>query len=104
MKWFIYIFSFYILTLACMPCSDGAVADVQTTIRASIPVSHSDHEHQQDFCSPLCVCACCSVQSTPLKSTIFNFIDQLAKHTYAIAADHPLTSIADKIWQPPQLV
>lgn len=104
MKWVVYIFSFYILALACIPCSDRAVADTQTSISSTMVASHADQEHHMDYCSPLCVCSCCSVQITPLKTTIYNFIDQRLLMTYALVAVNPPASIADNIWQPPQLV
>ncbi len=64
MKQFLYIFSLYLLVLACLPCNDGRHAsDALPTDGETISLN-DDHgcplrDSCCDLCSSFCICACC---------------------------------------------
>ncbi|APD05890.1 hypothetical protein UJ101_00338 [Flavobacteriaceae bacterium UJ101] len=64
MKFFIYIFSIFILTLTVQPCQDGAD---DTTISYEHQDDNHDHENHQDSCSPFCSCICCGMVSSDIE-------------------------------------
>ena len=106
MKWFCQIFSLYLLTLSCLPCSDGEHEhNGQTTGTTTCFTSannYSDHENCQDTCSPVCGCHCCSVSFTvrtypefslqkmalPVEKQIFPCYSFYVNDV-ALAIDHP---------------
>ncbi|WP_143310802.1 DUF6660 family protein [Chitinophaga vietnamensis] len=104
MKWFVYILSLYIVLLSCIPCNDADAAVSRSRSRIEQVSSHTDHQQQLDFCSPLCVCSCCNVQVTPASATLFLAICQ---QVISISCDLPVYALpctATDVWQPPQLV
>jgi len=63
------IFSFYLLALALMPCSDGG-HEGKTSYEASQVALAEDHPEpccDFDFCSPLCPCDCCGMSCYTFK-------------------------------------
>ena len=68
--------------------------------------SQSNHHKDNDFCSPFCVCSCCSSQIFVYNSTYnFNFstvktlIDKTIPEYKSILA----SNFYGSIWQPPQI-
>jgi len=101
MKFLIALFSLYILTLSCVPCScedDCAESEISTT-------ATNDHQQEKDFCTPFCTCSCCHIMATTLKlnpltpkATVFNQSEKLFE------TDQRFSSYNNRpIWQPPQL-
>src|SRR5687767_2855298 len=58
-------FSIYLLCLAVCPCSDQNTCEDE--VKAGVAMNTTDgHEHspdEQDFCSPFCICQCCSTHA-----------------------------------------
>ncbi len=65
MKWFCRLLSIYLMTLACLPCSDGGHAhdDHEGESISLMEDSSQDTEHRDcnDFCTPFCQCTCCGL-------------------------------------------
>jgi hypothetical protein len=104
MKLFTLIFSFYMLGLSFMPCSDVDECNNNIETIASIDVGYEKHSHDKEGCTPFCVCSCCatSVFFTPLvqfkieKKPFHNTVYPLYKISYS-------SCISFSIWQPPKL-
>lgn len=111
MKIFFVIFSFYILALSLMPCTDMANISVsaqeQFLTKDGQEVNH-DHTDQEDTCSPFCACSCCGaiyVAAKHWSSFSFNpklaFVkEQMQPHYLSLFIPNDL----DSIWQPPKCI
>lgn len=108
MRVFAFIMSLYMLCIACLPCNDMHDDALTTTSgqQQLAPNDHHDHDHEHslDFCSPFCVCSCCSVHLIPLSASKISFL-QLA----FFSQEHALQNVSlssltlSPIWQPPQI-
>lgn len=106
MKLFALIMSLVILALVGKPCSDGSMLNDHKANETHAGVEpHENHagEGHSDACSPLCVCACCSIVciNTPIVFVELEKIPVYLEHTAYYAAS-PI-EIATTVWQPPQL-
>jgi hypothetical protein len=108
MRLFSFIFAFYFLLLAVMPCNDALAHNQQETCKEQACSSHiertqNDHHPAADVCSPLCMCNCCG--------GITIMIDQIAVDITPVqftTTQHPYiqqlpAEIAFSIWQPPKV-
>ncbi|NDP28556.1 MAG: hypothetical protein GZ087_14195 [Flavobacterium sp.] len=67
----------------------------------------SNHSHDNDACSPLCICNCCGCQGFAYH-TVYNYtfiavktiIDKKAPEYQSI----PSSNFFGSIWQPPQII
>jgi hypothetical protein len=96
-KWFIYIFSFYILVLSNIPCSagDDCCDDEQTT--------HADNKPTPP-CAPLFACG--TYHGVTIPDNFIPFPKQIPpviKLQYFYTAQ-PLPDFPPSIWQPPKTV
>lgn len=92
-----------ILVLSCMPCQDTAAMKLEKDHVEDTRSTEQDHQHK-DFCSPLCICSCCS-SSTISSSTLV--IPIFAPQVMPVHNSHYLgavISISLPVWQPPQLI
>lgn len=105
MKFFTLLFSFYMLVLAVMPCSD--IEDFHTSVsKSSIsPSKHSDDESKTDHCSPFCICACCGQSiSNIFYSTYYNSFTPIETlMEYPIHNTSFISEVFSPIWQPPKI-
>ena len=107
MKVFTLIFSFYILALSCMYCSDkdnckDLSAD-HLTCNASCDNTHDQNQQDNDNCSPFCQCSCCH------GFVVLQFSKFTSEHLFANAKQFALYSanfssaFSGNIWQPPKI-
>jgi hypothetical protein len=103
MKWFVYLFSLYLLTLSGFTCkADSDCCNNQITQQSRS--THPDHDHQsQSICVPFLACGACNcilptemLVGLPEKVAT---IDRAPFH-YLEAA---WTNAPGRIWQPPQI-
>ncbi|RFS26948.1 hypothetical protein DVR12_03960 [Chitinophaga silvatica] len=102
MRFFIYILSFLILSLSCIPCADSLM-DLPKGENIAAQQAGTTNSHHKDECSPLCICACCgNVSFVSLYSSVNTpAVRLIALHySYNTAA---VQEIPLPIWQPPQL-
>ncbi|MBK6819564.1 MAG: hypothetical protein IPH78_07780 [Bacteroidetes bacterium] len=99
------LFSFYLLALAVMPCSDKDDCKYMSADQSTYTTTdHSDHDSDTENCSPFCMCACCG---QTFSSSFTNY--SLALHVPVSVEKFPLynASFASEvylsIWQPPKL-
>ncbi|MGK0364449.1 MAG: hypothetical protein ACI85O_001506 [Saprospiraceae bacterium] len=111
MKTTAHILAIYLLLLSLIPCSDGGggmVELIQHFFKVELH-AHSGHDEDSgscgdDFCSPFCVCNCCSIaidfpaeaslnikEYTPSPTTQPSFIPHEVRIIYPT-----------NIWQPPR--
>lgn len=93
----------YLILLSCLPCADMEqdVSCHKVTIN-----SESNHTHNNDACSPLCLCNCCGLQTFAHNAIHYNFttvkilIDKKVPEYKSILT----SNFCGSIWQPPQIV
>ncbi|MGF7218723.1 hypothetical protein GGR92_004902 [Spirosoma lacussanchae] len=112
MKWLTTLLAFYLLALSLWPCTDEPLPTTgqagRVMVASATPTeSEQAHHHEQDACSPFCICACCAATLTvaprfqySLSPSVENAPAAVAGFSYA--SEHPLDPIT-AIWQPPQL-
>lgn len=105
MKFFWLFFSFYVLFLSVLPCSDRVECADHARMENSQNTDHQNHKHETELCSPFCTCACCGVTivyvpniSLPLKNSIEQqYIPLISLYTF-----HYASADYGSIWQPPK--
>ncbi|WKN45403.1 DUF6660 family protein [Tunicatimonas pelagia] len=105
MRVFSLVWSFYVLLLASVPCSDEPVSDVatdQTVVAASQSDAHPHGHDSEDFCTPFCQCHCC--HSHVVFFAAFGSLDRPEPVTPSFINYTPQAeqSYAFSLFQPPQ--
>ena len=106
MKFFAFIFSFYILALSCMPCTDkdDCKYEVQTNVSKFATTNHSQHDNDTENCSPFCVCACCGQNVTTIFYPVdFAYFTPVATKTFPVYTASFVLEVYFNIWQPPKI-
>jgi hypothetical protein len=101
MKLLTIIFSLYILGLSVITCADAEQVSEEFIEYHQTNDDH-DHNSEEDFCSPLCVCNCCRTNITITQ--LFSFVPELKVKKefvdfYRVQQSGPVFSI----WQPPKI-
>ncbi|WP_133713419.1 DUF6660 family protein [Myroides indicus] len=101
------ILSILFITISIYPCADKYVSDIavnQTTSYQTV-IQQDNHNIQSDFCSPLCICGCCSASLTIIAFTeIFSNITIHTENKEYSYLSPSLSGINHSIWQPPKIV
>ncbi len=86
-----------------MPCADGEAFSSRQKVTIS---NQSTPHHDNDVCSPMCVCSCCGCQGFSLNNaysysliSIKTIIDKKVPEYKSVFASNFFGSI----WQPPQI-
>ena len=95
-----------LFALNFIPCRDAAAcAPNDAKAAAELPGTHNDSDkHDDDSCSPLCICSCCSVAPMPSPAIVVETIIERVHPILASAYTDQLLDISLPIWQPPQLI
>ena len=101
MKIFTFIMAFYLLLLAAMPCSDNEECESQVMAEQ---VNHSEHEDEEDGCTPFCICASCPTHIYVSDLTINNFTSFIFSASSSEIKAEIRSYILQAIWQPPRTV
>ncbi|MCC6688062.1 MAG: hypothetical protein IT268_03305 [Saprospiraceae bacterium] len=106
MKIFAFLFSFYILALSVVPCTDQAGCGFQTeqTDNHSKEEGHHHDSESKDHCTPFCVCTCCSqaFNHNFYKSAITERKEGVTHECPAYTSSF-ISEIFFQIWQPPKI-
>lgn len=87
-----------------VPCADHAQESTAVHTSLSKDLDHNEAEHV-DYCSPFCICSCCSTALNIEDTLIISFITTLLQSKDEIAYENNFYSFDySSIWQPPQLV
>lgn len=104
MKWILTIWTFYLMVLTSLPCSDAS-NQCEDTPKIETAQSHDHNQDSDDACSPLCYCSCCSVTIATYHFQAF----EIRKPKVAVITkkiifrDYTLTSnYYGSIWHPPK--
>jgi hypothetical protein len=104
-KFFTLIFSFYLLALAVMPCSDKDDCNYMSADQSTLATTdHSDHDNDTENCSPFCLCACCgqSISSTFYPTALYNLTPVPTQDIPVYNAPF-VSEVYLSIWQPPKI-
>jgi hypothetical protein len=104
MKFFLFLFSIYLLALGCLPCADDKCLKDGTVIESK--ALHTSDCHGEEVCSPFCICNCCSIHITAANNIIHSAapLQREIAEQQTIAVHQPLiTRAGNSIWQPPRL-
>jgi hypothetical protein len=105
MKWTSTILSIMFLLLSCLPC-----ADIVGNNSMNIVVEKwtSDHNQDNDSCSPFCFCNCCNSQIYAFDTSIiyldFVFIKKNEEIKIPEYKSILSSNFFGSIWQPPQII
>ncbi len=96
------LFAFYFLLLLVMPCADHKQENYTNTTEIN---RHKDEgKHEDENCTPLCVCSCCSTlvvikdATSPVKQI------EVVKMCYTFCPEKETTSAPTPVWQPPRFI
>ena len=107
MKSFWLIFSFYILVLSVLPCTDKEECNEPIQTNISSNTKHENHNHDKEHCSPFCTCACCGTNISFTSFTAFQIIERPvfnSSMSYSLFNEYIKSNFFGNIWQPPQLI
>jgi len=99
------LFSFYLLALVYMPCSDKDDCKYTSTDQSTFTTTdHSSHDNDTESCYPFCMCTCCgqSCSFTYFQSELglyFPSVSQKVK-IYKVSFS---SDVYFSIWQPPKI-
>ncbi|HQW70475.1 MAG: hypothetical protein IPO45_17075 [Saprospiraceae bacterium] len=105
MKLFTFIFSFYLMALAMIPCHD-IYNECNDKDKSEVAANHDHQSDENDFCSPFCTCSCCNTAITDvisfyvLSHSIAPKLNETS--TVSIYEFSYFSSFNGKIWQPPK--
>lgn len=97
--------SIYLLFLALLPCGDRQECTLFLENPAiSTSSDHENHEHENEYCSPFCLCSCCglSMNKECVEITYLNSIARLPSSIPQYEEKAP-RDIYFSIWQPPKI-
>ncbi|HEU4788616.1 MAG TPA: DUF6660 family protein [Flavobacterium sp.] len=105
MKWTSTILSIIFLLLSCLPCADK---DMNSSSQILVVKSSSEHNQDNDACSPFCICNCCSSHVFAFDNTVssldFVIVQKLVKNKIPEYKSVFTSNFFGSIWQPPQIV
>ncbi len=102
-RFFSILFAIYIVSVTCMPCSDGDACADENEIEVNLTLSDDHSEEEGDFCSPFCVCSCCNSHVNQPKYFSFSFETVESQTLYSAIGFNDIQRISYAIWQPPRL-
>jgi hypothetical protein len=97
-----YIWSIYLFALAVLPCSDNTEC-ASNNQQVLMTATHSDHDHEEESCTPLCLCSCCGTQSiSPFAQHVNPVFFDTGLKTGSVYSSVLLEDYPASIWQPPK--
>lgn len=100
---FALILSFIVLALSVLPCSDDENCNQE---KVELAADHSDHDHEEDFCTPFCVCSCCGSVGFVLAVPFFDIKQSYGDKTPKLITPYQSAFISSynfSFWQPPKV-
>ena len=111
MKKTAHILAIYLLLLSLIPCGDGGggMAELVNHLFNIEHQAHSNHDQHSgscsdDFCSPFCVCNCCSIALDYPMDTVLSIKEYTPRPAEQPSfIPHEITIVyPTNIWQPPR--
>ena len=96
------ILAVYTLLLCLMPCADAHGCE---QLPDAGEVAHHDdkHSHEEDLCSPFCVCSCCGTHVTLVSGFTLTAETVQSIAIFPAVIEDSFSTIDQAIWQPPRI-
>ncbi len=103
MRFFAIILSILLFYLTIMPCSDALTCEEEK--RVELSQNHDHSKDKNDFCTPLCICQCCStsmvypdleLNQNEKLNTIFSY--------HALFTFNYSHKYHKRVWHPPNFI
>jgi len=93
----------YLLALIMLPCNDACEGQHH---QAPLVFNQAQDHHQedQDICSPLCGCSCCSAQIIVQSNFFIQNTDPVRQEKFVAHLPLSVSELHYSIWQPPKFV
>jgi len=95
------LFSLYFITLVTIPCGDKD--DCNETNHTAQTAQAENHEHQDEACTPFCVCSCCATHCVNTTSQNQIVIASIEVKSYREFPTSKVQGAVLPIWQPPKI-
>lgn len=105
MRFFVFIFSIYILALSLVPCNDVYNGHNREKTVAAYSQSHGKAD-KNDTCTPFCTCSCCNISASPETDPIkicFEKTLSLSIVKFPLGNITIFSNYNGSIWQPPKM-
>lgn len=105
MKWFLTIWTFYLMVLAALPCSDASNQCEDTVPKIETAQAHEHNQDSDDNCSPFCYCSCCSVSIGSFNFKPFEIKQPkvaFSTKKFTIRDYNLISRYQGNIWKPPK--
>ncbi|MFN0293520.1 DUF6660 family protein [Pedobacter helvus] len=105
MKWFVWLFSFYVLFLSCIPCTaeDDCCIDEISTTQSSKNESQNEQHKPSCRCSPFFACSTCHGVIPNSVDLLFSKLTLPVSKLQFFYSERDLLDFPLAIWQPPRL-
>lgn len=107
MRFLVLIFSFYLLAISVLPCSDAHNDCNNSKSKTELVQTHDHEKDANDFCSPFCNCNCCSTvavfshNNSYQKTSIPDLINSEKFPSFDFLF---VSNYNGNIWQPPRIL
>jgi hypothetical protein len=102
MKLFYILFSIYILALSSLSCTDAD--DIRTKkVTAEISSGQPANPHEDETCSPFCICACCGSMAVHFSEKIPGKPEAFIFNKFFLSQENGVIDISFFVWQPPKI-
>jgi hypothetical protein len=103
MKCFAVMFSFYLLALAIMPCTDNE-HHVHAADELAVPSAGDNNTTTQhtEKCSPFCICSCCGTSLAIHDFQTTASVPQHADTQKTMYQSNFISEVSFPIWHPPK--
>ena len=101
MKLFHVLLSIYILALSSLSCTDADMGPKK--VSTEISAGHSSASHEDETCSPFCICACCGSMAVHFAGKAPLKIEEIVFGKYFLSQEKNVINISFSVWQPPKI-
>ena len=105
MKFLTLIFSFYLLALSIVPCSDAFNSGQTNKETITFSASHDHPTDTADFCSSFCICNCCTspvISKSHASYLAIPAIKILPEQKFVLRKLSFISVYTGNVWHPPQ--
>jgi|GEM_PF-811764 len=96
---FLFIFSFYVLSLVMFTCHDECKKE---KIENIVSATKHQHETTDDTCSPFCICTCCASTVMVAQQVQVNGVHAIHLKAFASYLSSSNQAFFHSFWQPPR--
>lgn len=106
MKFFTLIFSFYLLALSIVPCSDAFNSGQKDLKTITFSASDDHSTDADDFCTSFCICNCCTspvISKFQASYLAIPALKILPEQKFALRKLSFIPVYTGNVWHPPQI-